>query len=152
MVFSYDCGTAWMDGQGVVKTAVVNKAGANELLNAMHQWTKGSDMDRRRIEVNMYCNGKYSNVPPTSYAEVTYDPNGGSIAAMHQWTKGSDMDRRRIEVNMYCNGKYSNVPPTSYAEVTYDPNGGSIAQNQGDPNGTYKFYFDTSQWHLQVLL
>ena len=97
VVFSYDCGTAWMDGQGVVKTAVVNKAGANELLSAMHQWTKGSDMDRRRIEVNMYCNGKYSNVPPTSYAEVTYDPNGGSIA-----------------------------------------------QNQGDPNGTYKFYFDTS--------
>lgn len=49
VVFSYDCGTAWMDGQGVVKTAVVNKAGANELLSAMHQWTKGSDMDRRKI-------------------------------------------------------------------------------------------------------
>ena len=79
VVFSYDCGTAWMDGQGVVKTAVVNKAGANELLNAMNQWSNGVDVDRRKIEVNMYCNGKYSNVPPTSYSYVIYDTNGGSI-------------------------------------------------------------------------
>lgn len=79
VLFSYDCGTAWMDGQGLVKTAVVNKAGASELLNAMSQWAKGANLSRRKIEVNMYINGVYSNVPPTSYATVTYDPNGGYI-------------------------------------------------------------------------
>lgn len=79
VLFSYDCGTAWMDGQGLVKTAVVNKAGASELLNAMNQWSNGTNLNRRKIEVNMYFNGVYSNVPPTTYGTVTYDPNGGHI-------------------------------------------------------------------------
>ena len=79
VLFSYDCGTAWMDGQGLVKTAVVNKAGASELLNAMIQWTGEKNLDRRKIEVNMYCNNVYSNVPPKSYDKVTYDADGGSI-------------------------------------------------------------------------
>ncbi|MDO5154244.1 MAG: InlB B-repeat-containing protein, partial [Eubacteriales bacterium] len=80
VIFSFDSGTAWMDGNGVVKTAIVNGANANELLNAMNEWTKMNDLNRRKVEVNMYMNSVYSNVVPSSYAKVTYNANGGTMA------------------------------------------------------------------------
>jgi len=79
-LFSYSSGTAWMDGNGVVKTAIINKAGTNDLLNAMNEWTHYAAPERRKIEVNMYVNGVYSNVVPTNYATVKYHPNGGYMA------------------------------------------------------------------------
>ena len=80
VVFSYNAGTDWMVGNGVVKSAIVNKASATELLNAMNQWTNNADLSRRKVEVNMYFNGIYSNVAPSAYASVTYDPDGGTMA------------------------------------------------------------------------
>lgn len=79
-LFSFDSGTAWMEGNGVVKTAIVNKVGTNDLLNAMNEWTQYAAVERRKIEVNMYMNGVYSNVVPTNYAKVTYNSNGGDMA------------------------------------------------------------------------
>ena len=79
VVFSYNAGTGWMEGNGVVKTAIVNKAGTNELLNAMNQWTNNADISRREVEVNMYINGIYSNTAPSNYGYVVYNPNGGSM-------------------------------------------------------------------------
>lgn len=79
-LFSFDSGTAWMEGNGVVKTAIVSKVGANDLLNAMNEWTQYAAVERRKIEVNMYMNGVYSNVVPTNYAKVTYNSNGGDMA------------------------------------------------------------------------
>ena len=79
VVFSYNAGTGWMNGNGVVKTAIINKADANELLNAMNQWTKNADISRREVEVNMYMNGIYSNTAPSQYGYVIYDPNTGSM-------------------------------------------------------------------------
>lgn len=86
VIFSYNSGTGWMDGNGVVKTAIVNGASATELLNAMNQWTNNADLDRRKIEVNMYMNGIYSNVAPSSYSWVIYDANGGSMAQGAEYT------------------------------------------------------------------
>ena len=79
VVFSYNAGTGWMEGNGVVKSVIINKGDATELLNAMNQWTKNADMSRRQVEVNMYFNGIYSNVAPSQYGLVKYDPNGGSM-------------------------------------------------------------------------
>ena len=79
VVFSYNAGTGWMEGNGVVKTAIINKADANELLNAMNQWTKNADISRREVEVNMYMNGIYSNTAPSQYGYVIYNPNTGSM-------------------------------------------------------------------------
>ena len=79
VVFSYNAGTGWMDGNGVVKSVIINKGDANELLNAMNQWTKNADMSRRKVEVNMYFNGIYSNAAPSRYSYVKYNPNGGSM-------------------------------------------------------------------------
>lgn len=80
VVFSYDAGAGWTTGNGVVKTAVINKYGTNELLNALSNWAgEGKVTDRRKIEVNMYVNGVYSNTAPTTYTTVTYNANGGVL-------------------------------------------------------------------------
>jgi len=85
VVFSYNAGTGWMNGNGNLKSVIINKGSANELLNAMVLWSKESgngnttDLTRRKVEVNMYVNGIYSNTAPSSYGSVTYDPNGGSM-------------------------------------------------------------------------
>ena len=80
VVFSFNAGTGWMDGNGVVKTVIKKNGTANELLNAMSQWTNNADMNRRKVEVNMYMNGIYSNTVSTNYIDVTYHANGGYIA------------------------------------------------------------------------
>lgn len=82
VVFSYGVGTAWMSGTNAVKTAIVSRARSTDLLNAMVSvYGKGSEA-RRKVEVNMYCNGIYSNVVPSSYTQVKYDPNGGTVAGL----------------------------------------------------------------------
>lgn len=81
VVFSFDVGTSWMSGSGVVKTAIVSNAGTNDLLKAMSDWAGNQDdFRRRKIEVNMYKNGIYSDVTPSSFGTVTYNPDGGTIA------------------------------------------------------------------------
>ena len=85
VVFSYNAGTGWMNGNGNLKSVIINKGSANELLNAMVLWSKESgngnttDLSRREVEVNMYVNGIYSNTPPSNYGYVKYNPNGGSM-------------------------------------------------------------------------
>lgn len=81
VVFSFDVGTSWMSGSGVVKTAIVSNASTNDLLKAMSDWAGNQDdFRRRKIEVNMYKNGIYSDVTPSSFGTVTYNPDGGTIA------------------------------------------------------------------------
>ena len=103
VVFSFNAGTGWMSGSGVLKSVIINKGNTNEMLNAMLQWSnRGSngnttDWSRRKVEVNMYMNGIYSNTAPESYGWVKYNPNGGSMpqydAGMHdtQYTFYYDM-------------------------------------------------------------
>lgn len=79
VVFSYNAGTGWMDGNGVIKSVIINKGTANEMLNAMAKWTNNADLSRREVEVNMYINGVYSNTAPSNYGYVIYDPKGGSM-------------------------------------------------------------------------
>ena len=80
VVFTFDVGTSWMSGSGVVKNAIVSNASTNDLLKAMSDWASTyDDFCRRKIEVNMYKNGTYSDVVPTSFGTVTYDANGGTL-------------------------------------------------------------------------
>ena len=81
VLFTFDVGTSWMSGSGVVKSAIVSKASTNDLLKAMSDWAGNQDdFRRRKIEVNMYKNGIYSDVTPSSFGTVTYNPDGGVIA------------------------------------------------------------------------
>lgn len=79
VVFTYGAGDAWLSGTGALKSAIVSKAGANELLNVMKNLNDGQ-FSRHQVEVNMYVNGQYSNTIPATYKTVFYDPNGGSLA------------------------------------------------------------------------
>lgn len=81
VLFTFDVGDSWMSGSGVVRSAIVSKAGTNDLLKAMSDWAGNQDdFRRRKIEVNMYKNGIYSDVTPSSFGTVTYNPDGGVIA------------------------------------------------------------------------
>lgn len=80
VLFTFDVGDSWMSGSGVVKSAIVSKAGTNDLLKAMSDWASDQDdFRRRKIEVNMYKNGIYSDVTPSSFGTVTYNPNVGTL-------------------------------------------------------------------------
>ena len=69
-----------MSGSGVVRSAIVSKASTNDLLKAMSDWASDQDdFRRRKIEVNMYKNGIYSDVTPSSFGTVTYNPDAGTI-------------------------------------------------------------------------
>ena len=87
VVFTYDCGTSWLSGTGVLKSAVTNGLTGNAFLNAIGQtagygsssnWNVTAEQ-RRMIEANMYLNGAYSNVAPGNYSYVDYDANGGTM-------------------------------------------------------------------------
>ena len=81
VLFTFDVGDSWMSGSGVVRSAIVSKASTNDLLKAMSDWASDQDdFRRRKIEVNMYKNGIYSDVTPSSFGTVTYNPDGGVIA------------------------------------------------------------------------
>lgn len=113
VVFSYNAGAGWMNGNGVLKSVIINKGGATELLNAMVQWSKEAqngnetDLSRRKVEVNMYINGIYSNTAPSSYAYVKYDPKGGS---MPQYDKGMDEKLYTYHYDMYTSMPHPVVP------------------------------------------
>ena len=77
VVYSHISGTAWLSGTGVLKSAVINKAGANEMLAVMEKLSGSDDtvFERNQVILNMYLNGVYSNTVPTRYQSVTYDLN-----------------------------------------------------------------------------
>ena len=80
VLFTFDVGDSWMSGSGVVQSAIVSKASTNDLLKAMSDWASDQDdFRRRKIEVNMYKNGIYSDVTPSSFGTVTYNPDAGTI-------------------------------------------------------------------------
>lgn len=80
VLFTFDVGDSWMSGSGVVRSAIVSKASTNDLLKAMSDWASDQDdFRRRKIEVNMYKNGIYSDVTPSSFGTVTYNPNVGTL-------------------------------------------------------------------------
>lgn len=79
VIYSHGAGTAWLTGTGALKSAILSKAGANELLSVMQNLNDGQ-YERHQVEVNMYVNGVYSNTIPSNFKTVKYDANGGQIA------------------------------------------------------------------------
>ena len=73
VVYSHVAGTAWLGGTGTLKSAIVSKAGATELLNVLDRLDGNSE--RNQVIVDMYVHGVYSNTAPSRYKAVTYDVN-----------------------------------------------------------------------------
>ncbi len=80
VLFSYDNGTAWMQGTGDYKSAVVSGASGNAFLNAAINWHSSDDNNRRLVEANMYLNGQYSSTAPSSFVFVDFEANNGKAA------------------------------------------------------------------------
>ncbi|MDO5546524.1 MAG: SH3 domain-containing protein [Eubacteriales bacterium] len=79
VVYSHLSGTAWLSGTGTLKSAVVSKVSATELMSVLDNLS--SNTEQNQVIANMYVNGVYSNTVPAQYKTVTYDVNSPSGAA-----------------------------------------------------------------------
>lgn len=83
MLFTYNCGTGWMNTESDMRRAVINNAQGNDFLYAYVQWSNAGGqihtglIGRRLQEANMYLNGVYSG-RPASYTYALFDGNGGT--------------------------------------------------------------------------
>lgn len=85
-IFSYSYGTAWLNGNGPLRAAVLQGKTGNEFINALAQSHGGTPdldsqyfkgmMNRRLAEANLYLNGVYSYYAPDNYTYVIFDMNG----------------------------------------------------------------------------
>lgn len=83
ILFSYNCGTAWLYETSQFRTAILEGTTGNQLIHAMTLWCNAggsilTGLIRRRLaEANLYLNGVYSTTPPANYCYVLYNANGG---------------------------------------------------------------------------
>ena len=90
MLFTYNCGTGWLYGNGEFRQAVLDDATGNNFIYYMSQWSNAGGelhmglVNRRLIEADMYLNGSYTNAKPASYTYVLFDNNGGDGSASVQ--------------------------------------------------------------------
>lgn len=81
VLFSFDNGTAWVNGTGDLQAAITSGATGSKFLNAICWWDSSTADDQRRmVEANMYLNGVYSISKPAQFITVTLKPNGGSLS------------------------------------------------------------------------
>ena len=85
VLLSYLGGADWMNGNGVLKSAILGKCNTTEMLNAVNTWTKNISLARSQVLVNMYQNGIYSNDIPSSYGVVTYNAGIGGSMPQHDY-------------------------------------------------------------------
>lgn len=79
VLFSFQNGTAWMNGTGDLRTAVIKGFSGSKFLTAMCDWSAVDNNERRMIETNMYLYGRYSSSAPDTFIQVKLDTNGGTI-------------------------------------------------------------------------
>ena len=83
MLFTYNCGSNWCNGDGEFRKAVLDGTMGNNFIFYITQWSMASSqlhmglVNRRLIEADMYLNGSYENKKPENYVYVLYDNNEG---------------------------------------------------------------------------
>ena len=93
IMFSYNCGTAWVyETSGTFHNAIVKGWTGSELIRAFALWCSAGNqvqthlLRRRLNEANMYINGVYptTKTPPDNFCYVLYDANGGTTSPRSQ--------------------------------------------------------------------
>lgn len=85
LLFSFNCGTGWLSGSSMFRSAVISGDMGNELLYSIALWCNagGSILEgliRRRLsEANLYINDMYSTSVPANYCYVIYNAMGGKV-------------------------------------------------------------------------
>ena len=82
-------GTGWMNGNGVLKSAIINKYNTTEMLNAMKIWSSNINLSRGQVLVNMYMSGVYSNTVSSNYGVVYYNAGNGGSMPQHDYDDAS---------------------------------------------------------------
>lgn len=83
MLFTYNCGIAWMYGEGAFRDAVASEAQGNDFLYAIARWSSASGqmnlalVKRRLIEAGMYLNNSYTGTKPANFTYVLFNANEG---------------------------------------------------------------------------
>ena len=83
--FTFNLGSRWMTYDSILRNAVINNAGEEELIYAFSLYSTAggkylsSLIVRRLCEANIYINGVYDNRLSNTYGYVLYEPNGGSL-------------------------------------------------------------------------
>lgn len=97
-IFSYSYGTAWLNGNGPLRQAVLQGKTGNEFINAIagknalspdSQYFKGT-MNRRLAEANLYLNGVYSYNAPENYTYVIFEKDGTEKVDSTDWVRAYD--------------------------------------------------------------
>ena len=99
-IFSYSFGTAWLNGNGPLRKAVLAGTTGNDFINALAQSHGGTPdldsqyfkgmMNRRLAEANLYLNGQYSYNAPSNYTYVIFDMDGDEKVAANDLVRAYD--------------------------------------------------------------
>ena len=99
-IFSYSYGTAWLNGNGPLRAAVLEGTTGNAFIDAIAQSHGGTPnldsqyfkgmMNRRLAEANLYLNGVYSFYAPENYTYVIFDMNGDEQVAANDLVRAYD--------------------------------------------------------------
>lgn len=112
VLFSFQNGTAWLNGTGSLKSAVSSGKKGTDFLNALCTWNASeADDDRRMIEANMYLYGVYSSTRPSKFIRVRFDASTSIKETVGSWMVVKWQDG-------YINGEESR---TYYYDVTSKP-------------------------------
>ncbi len=83
ILFSYNCGTAWLYQTGEFRSAVLEGKTGEGFIYPITLWCSangtilGGLANRRLCEANLYLNGIYDTTPPADYCYVKYQAQGG---------------------------------------------------------------------------
>lgn len=78
VAYSFLYGSAWMNGTGVFKTAIITKGNSNnKILNAFAR------VDWGFVLANMYLHGSYNSEYPSYFQELRFNVNDGYLAGMN---------------------------------------------------------------------
>ena len=83
---SFNCGTAWLQETGTLRTAITSGLKGNAFLYAMGLWSTANGkiepglINRRLAEANLYLNGKYEASAPSNYTYAKLDLDGDAKA------------------------------------------------------------------------
>ncbi len=96
VLFSFQNGTAWLNGTGDLKAAVANRMTGSEFLNVICNWSATDSNSRRMIEANMYLYGVYSSSRPSKFISVTFDAGSGKMNGQSQVTYYYDLSANPV--------------------------------------------------------
>ena len=85
ILFSYNCGSSWVNENFMITRAVLNGTVGNDFIYAITLWCNAGGqinstlVKRRLCEANIYLNGVYSNQRDENFCYVTYNAQGGKM-------------------------------------------------------------------------